>query len=82
MQIHCDICLFDRMKSESFKQDNTKLFCFYAWMANPDLLPHSRTIIFFPERVGGSNASDGPALAGECIPIVPPDTGEVVVLFH
>jgi hypothetical protein len=73
--------MFDHMEAESFRQDNTETFHFYAWMAKPDLLPRNRTITFFPGWAGRSSASDGPTPT-DASTAIPPDGGEVVLLFH
>jgi hypothetical protein len=51
--------VFDHIEAETFRQESTTMFTFYAWMANPDLLPRAKTVTFFSERVGRSSASHG-----------------------
>jgi hypothetical protein len=52
-----DVCVFDHIEAETFRQESTTMFTFYAWMANPDLLPRAKTVTFFSERAGRSSAS-------------------------
>jgi hypothetical protein len=73
--------MFNHKEAESFRQDNTEMFHFYGWMAKSDLLSRSRSVMFFPERVGRSSASDDPE-SGDASQAITPDGGEVVLFFH
>jgi hypothetical protein len=57
------------------------MFTFYAWMANPDLLPRAKTVTFFSERAGRSSASHGLPPANTYLPS-PPTGADVVLLIH
>jgi hypothetical protein len=76
-----DICIFDHMEAATFHCENTELFCFFAWMKNPDLLPRSKTMTFISESSGRSSASDGPPLV-EAALASPPSGGDVDLLIH
>jgi hypothetical protein len=69
------------MEAESFTQENTEIFLFYAYMFNPDFLPRAKAVTFFHERVGRSDVNNGPPPAGA--PLLPPPGGrELVILIH
>jgi hypothetical protein len=80
-QILGDICVFDHMEESTFQQDNMKILSFFAWMGNPDLLPHSEIITFFSEQAGQANVSHGPLPAKSQFP-APPEGRELVLLIH
>jgi hypothetical protein len=72
---------FDFMEDATFRRENTKIFYFFAWMKNPNLLPRSKVVTFFSERGGRSSASDGPPLT-EVTRTLPPSGGDVHLLIH
>jgi hypothetical protein len=76
-----DVCVFDHMEGETFRQEDTRVLAFYAWMADPDWLPRSKTVTIFAERAGRSSAGDGPPPL-ECQVASPPEGGTVVLLIH
>jgi hypothetical protein len=72
---------FNHMEQESFTQEYTEVFSFFAWMSNPDHLPRSKTVTLFNERVGRSDVNGGPPPA--VVPLSLPLVGrEVVILIH
>jgi hypothetical protein len=80
-QVLGDICVFDHMEDASFQQGGTSWFSFQAWMANPNLLPRTKTVTFFAERVDRSGVSVGPPSLSVSLP--PPPKGiEVALLIH
>jgi hypothetical protein len=80
-QLLDDTCIFDHMEQESFTQECTEVFSFFAWMSNPDLLPRSKTVTLFNERAGRSDVNGGPPPAAA--PLSSPLVGrEVVILIH
>jgi hypothetical protein len=81
-QLLGDVCTFDHMEAATFRQENTDMFCFFGWMPNPDLLPRSKLVTFFPERTGRSSMSDGPPLAEAHLATPPRGWGDVEVLIH
>jgi hypothetical protein len=80
-QLLRNIYIFDHMEAESFTQENTEIFLFYAYMFNPDFLPRAKAVTFFHERAGRSDVNNGPPPAGA--PLLPPPGGrELVILIH
>jgi hypothetical protein len=79
-QILDDICVFDHMVESTFLQDNTEMFSFFSWMANPDPLPRSKTVTFFPEQEGRAHVSHGPPRAD--VFIAPLEGRGLVLLIH
>jgi hypothetical protein len=80
-QVLGDICVFNRMEAESYRQDNAEAFCFFAWMANPDLLPRQKTVTFLSEWAGRSSSSYGPPPAEAPLPS-PPSGADIALLIH
>jgi hypothetical protein len=68
------------MEVDSFQWRNNVVFTSYTWMANPDLLPRSKTATFFLEQAGRSSTSEGPPLDGTLSS--PPASVEIVFLIH
>jgi hypothetical protein len=80
-QLLDDVYIFDHMEQESFTQERTEVFSFYAWMFNLDLLPCSKTVTLFNERAGRSDVNGGPPPAVAPLSL-PPAGREVVILVH
>jgi hypothetical protein len=72
--------VFDHMEESTFQQDNTEVFSFFAWMANPELLPCSKTVTFFSEHGSQANVRHGPPPADQFL--APPEGCELVLLIH
>jgi hypothetical protein len=79
-QVLGDVVVFDHMEDSSFHQDNTEFFSFHAWMRNPDLLPRSKIVTFFPERAGQSSTSDGPPPTSAAS--VAPSGSDITLIIH
>jgi hypothetical protein len=76
-----DICVFDYMEATTFRQENTTIFSFFAWMKNPNILPRSKEVTFFLERAGRSNGRDGlPSVDAPLV--VPPKGRDATLLIH
>jgi hypothetical protein len=80
-QVLGDVCIFDHMEEATLRQENTTIFSFFGWMANPDLLPRAKTVAFFAERAGRSSIGDGPPPVDSSLPS-PPEGGEGLLLIH
>jgi hypothetical protein len=76
-----DMCVFDHMESESFTQESTEVFSFYAWMFNLDFLPRSKIVTFFHEKAGRSDINDGPPPVTASLS-QPPGGQELMILIY
>jgi hypothetical protein len=69
------------MEATTFRQENTTIFSFFAWMKNLDLLPLSKEVTFFLERAGRSSGRDG--LLSIDAPLTAPLEGrDAMLLIH
>jgi hypothetical protein len=55
-----DICIFDYMEAPTFRQEDTTILSFFAWMKNHDLLLCSKEVTFFSECASRFSGRDGP----------------------
>jgi hypothetical protein len=69
------------MEATTFRQENTTIFSFFAWMKDLDLLPLSKEVTFFLERAGRSSGRDG--LLSIDAPLAAPLEGrDAMLLIH